>query len=470
MPVTEVAIVTADANDLAEALDRGARLRRSGIAFDVDLRFPDDRSTVANLGARDIVRGQPDARKRGVALDALALYDAKLGPAMLEDLSTIGIPQREAARDALALARAAYLTSRSVGSRLTMGLDYPLYGALHEPRDATIPMPTGFELGDRIVLWAPTLRTEDMILALAGATLDGAPVDVVCAGGDTFGYDVRVVDISQAANVLANAGVIVAIDAADCRAAVALAAWQRPLCSPRTSGASGWLRDLTTYAQWSRRDLALAIGIARGRPIPRATILEPLPPEPEDVFVRHGPPVTLIVQTDTGVAGEVTTQAIARIDYAPLDVVIVTGPAEARAAERASNAEYLLSIEDGDALYPESIARFVDALERSGEDSVRANALVTYLIDGPGPAMVYGHAVLGPHAFEDVADQTPMRTMIRRESRAQAAPHPLTVRIDATIGTVHRFIDGRSPFLHAAPPRPTRLPALRLLPPRPLVD
>ena len=101
--MSDAVLVSTGVGDLADALDRGARLRRDGIAFDVAFRMPDDRSTVANLAARDIVAAEPDPARRVAALDALGEHDARLGRALLEDLSTVTRAQREVARDLQAL-------------------------------------------------------------------------------------------------------------------------------------------------------------------------------------------------------------------------------------------------------------------------------------------------------------------------------------------------------------------------------
>ena len=129
-----------------------------------------------------------------------------------------------------------------------------------------------------------------MLLALAGACADGAPVDVVCAGGERYGYDVTLVPLADAATALARAGIVVALDGDDPSAAVALAGWQRPLCTPSTSGANLWLRGLTTYRAWSRADLALALGIARGLPPPVAGVRPAAAWEPLEDVPTTGPP------------------------------------------------------------------------------------------------------------------------------------------------------------------------------------
>ncbi len=469
--MSEIALVTGGVDGLADALERGARLRRDGVSFDVALRLPDDRSTIANLAARDVVAAEPDPARRAAALDALGLHDARLGRAVLEDLSTVTRPQREAARDLQALARAFRVTSWAQSRRLALGLDVPSRWALAVPSDPFVPRPPAPSApGERILLWAPLKRTDALLLALAGACADGAPVDVVCAGGERYGYDVTLVPLAQAAAALARAGVIVALDGDDPGAALALAAWQRPLCAPATSGANQWLRGLTTYRGWSRTDLAHAITIARGLPAPVALARSAGRTEPVADEPASGVPVRVVVRCEGDSPGALTAGALAGLRYAPFEVVVARGAAEAAAAARADGAAYVLALEDGDVPYPEALGRLVAALERSGEDAARGDALVTYLIDAPGRPHVLGHAAVGPHApAEDAREDLPLRTLVRRTRLAAgSAERALTVRVDAVVGAAHRYLDGRSPFLRSAPARPTRLPALRLDPPQPL--
>jgi hypothetical protein len=163
----------------------------------------------------------------------------------------------------------------------------------------------------------------------------------------------------------------------------------------------------------------------------------------------------------------VTRDALAQLRYASREVVVCGSDDDVVAAAIATGADYTLTIEDGDAPYPAAIGRFVDALERSGEDRARGDALITYLAEAPGPPMVLGHAVAGAHQLGD-AEREPiaLRTMVRRVPRRAS---PLTVRVAAVVGSVHRFIDGRSAFFASAPARRSDpFPATRLSPPRPL--
>ncbi len=468
--MSDAVVISTDFDTLAEALDRGARLRRAGAAFDVALRFPNDRATIANLAARDVVAAEHDPARRAAALDALGAHDARLGPSMLEDLSTVARAQREAARDLHAIARTFRVTTAAESRRLVLGLDMPLRRSFAMPSDSLVPGPAEpFTGGDRIVLWAPLKRTDEMLLALAGACADGAPVDVVCAGGERFGYDVTLIPVADAAATLARAAVVVTVDSDDAGPPLALAAWQRPLCVPSTSGADFWLRGLATYRPWSRIDLARAVAIARALPPPR-NARPAVGSEPAADEVASGVPVRIVVRADDGVPCAVTADALARLRYAPFEVTVVRGDDDAAAAARAGGATYVLRLDDGDAPYPEALGRLVAALERSGADAARGDALVTYVVDAPGVPHVLGYAAVGPHApDEDARDELPLRTLVRRAHLLGGdAQRALTVRVDGAVGAAHRYLDGRAPFLRSGPARPTRTPAVRLVPPRPL--
>jgi hypothetical protein len=469
--VSAVERIDTDIAGLADALYRGATFAREGIAFDVRFRFPNDRSTVANLAARDIVAREADPRSRLAAFDALGAHDARLGTRMLEDFSTVPMAPRGTARDLLALARALRVSANTQWWRATFALDMPLRHILVRPTDALVPAPPTVPLarGERAVVWAPQRRTEDFVLVLAGVCAEAdATVDVVCAGGSTFGYDVALHDVAAAPRLLAEAAVIVTTEPENPAADVALVRWGLPLCSPSTNGANMWLRGLTTYRPWSRADITLAVSIARGQPAPSDIIFPDVTliddPEP----ATDGPLVRIIVRSDNERPCAVTSDALARLRYAVCEVVVCGSDRDAEAAARADGAVYTVTIEDGDALYPASIGRFVDALERSGEDRARGDALITYLAEAPGPPMALGHAVAGAHQPGD-AEREPiaLRTMVRRVP-LNSRPAPLTVRVAAVVGSVHRFIDGRSAFFSAAPARADLFPATRLSPPQPL--
>jgi hypothetical protein len=460
-----------DIAGLPDALYRGAALARDGIAFDVRLRFPDDRSTVAILAAREVVAREPDPLRRLAGLDALGAYDARLQARVLEDLSTVAMAPRGTARDLLVLARALCITAETQWWRDLFGLDMPLRRVLVRPADPLVPAPPPVPgpRGERVVVWAPHCHTEALVFVLAGVCAEAdATVDVVCAGGETFGYDVALHDRADAVRLLTEAAVIVTTDSENPDADVALARWGRPLCSPSTSGADRWLRDLTTYRPWSRLDITLAVSIARGQPAPRDRILRDVTLVDDPEPATDGPPVRIIVRSDNERPCAVTADALARLRYASHAVVVCRSERDAEVAGRADGADYALTIEDGDAPYPAAIGRFVDVLERSGEDRARGAALITYLAEAPGPPMVLGHTVAGPHQPGD-ADREPiaLRTMVRRVPR-RARPVPLTVPVAAVVGSVHRFIDGRSAFFAAAPARGDVFPAARLSPPQPL--
>jgi hypothetical protein len=469
--VNDVPLLRAEVPDLADALYAGALLRAAGGTFDATFRFPDDRAVIANSAARDVIAGAPDAATRLAALDALAAYDARIGTTMLADLTPLSRAQHEAARDFFMLARFVRVRSNIEYITLSLQLGMLQRWQVAAPASPDVPVPHARgERGNRIVVWAPERRTNEFPIVLAGACADGAPVDVVCAGGEGFGYAARLIGLADAAQALAHADVIVDATLDDAGASVALAAWGRALCAPATNGAGHWLRGLTTYRPWSRVDVTAAIAFARARPVPLPTVMAPLP-EPSAMSVPSGGPrVRIVVRSDAAAPCALTQRALERLAYADCEIVIVHAEEEARARARADGATFVLYMDDGDTLYADAISQLVGALERSGEDRARGDAVVTYLVEAPGPPHTLGHAVVGPHAPDmDARDGLPFRTLVRRSRLLGGdADAARTVRIDAPLGSAHRYLDGRSAFLASAPARPTRRPALPLAPPRPL--
>jgi len=469
--VIDVALVQAEVATLADALAAGASLRAVGRTFDAAFQFPDDRAVIANRAACDAIAAACDPVALLARLDALGAYDARIGTTMLEDVTPLSRAEHESVRDLFALARYVRVTSGFEIVQLEMQLGMLFRSLLAAPVNRNVPAPraTGVH-GDRIVVWAPGRRTNDLPLILAGACADGAQVDVVCAGGSTFGYAACLVNLAQAELVLSQADVIVDASLDDPGATVALAAWGRALCAPSTSGANSWLRGLTTYRPWSRVDITAAIAFARARPVPLPEIMPPLL-EPSTVSVPNGGPrVRIVVRSDAASPCALTQRALERVAYADCEIVVARTDEEGRDRARADGATYVLLMDDGDTLYADAISRLVAALEESGEDRARGDAVVTYLVEAPGPPHALGHAVIGPHApYDDANDGLPLRTLVRqRRLGAPDADAARTVRVDAPLGSAHRFLDGRSAFLPTAAARPTRKPALMLHPPRPL--
>jgi hypothetical protein len=465
--MSDVPVLRTTGAGVSEALHEGARLRRIGTPFDVELLFPDDRSTIANLAARDIARVEPDPSRRLPALDALAAHDARIGDANLLELSTVPAPQRDAARDLVMLARDLRVTSWAQARRFTYGLSLPPNGALATPIDDAVPSPPS-ELrppGVRLLVWAPRLRTQDMLIILAAACADGAPVDLVCAGGPDFGYAVTLIAPADAAHALQNAGVIIAADAEDASAAVSLSAWQRPLCATTTSGASMWLRGLTTFRPWSRPDLQRAISAARALPPPQATVFSAISGPPIPDAPCGSSLVRIIVRGDGDAPCAVTSDALKRLSYRSIEIVAATSDDAERQAGDAPGAAYVMLLDDGDAPFPESFDLLVGALERSAATRVRGDVLITYLVDAPGELHAVGYAIAGAHAHGVDAD--PHRgphvlTRVRAHATAPTDDPDLEVRVNAVVGTTYRHITGALPFRPTAAPRPTRLPSLPL--------
>jgi len=447
-------VLRTDAAHVLDALDAAARLARSGTAFDVDFALPDNRATIANLAARTILAENDEPAARLAAIDALAAFDATVNGTLLEELSPIPGAVRATAADLALLAPRMRVSSWSHSRRLTLGLGVTIRRILETPSDARVPAPPANlpAPGERVVIWAPEAMTADVLIPLVAAATDGAPIDIICRGGDTYGYDIRVLDVAYAAQALAAAGVIVACDADRPGTAVALAAWGRPLCAPTTSGANQWLRGLLTYRPWSRSDCAFSIAAARAQAAPEPTVMRQNDVRDDASARADGPPVRIIVRGDDATPNAMTAAAIAAQRYAPVSL-------------DAANAAFEITCDDGDVLYPDAIARMVDALERSGADRVTADVLVTYVMEAPGPPVALGYAVVGLQtASATVIAAVPMSSMVRRVPRGTSPD----VRLDAVIGTTHRYVDGRLPFRPSQAAQPLRPPALRLQPPRPI--
>ncbi|HEY0393484.1 MAG TPA: glycosyltransferase family 2 protein [Candidatus Elarobacter sp.] len=165
--------------------------------------------------------------------------------------------------------------------------EYPARSIVAVPPDDRVPAAPAAApaRGEHVALWAEGVANELVDVARVMLWDVRTPLRVV--DGAT----------PDAAHVLASARAIVALDADDPAAAIALAAYGVPLCAPWSSGAHDYIEGAQGYEPWARATMVDALLRALGAPPPRvrrhASAVPPAPSAP--VFARERAPLVSIV-------------------------------------------------------------------------------------------------------------------------------------------------------------------------------
>jgi hypothetical protein len=229
--------------------------------------------------------------------------------------------------------------------------------------------------GEAIVIWCggESVRTAALIVyALAGS---GFPV-VVVADGTIPGAerDATFVRLADGVEALRRARLVIPANPADPADAIAFARLGFRIAAPSSSGAWEYLPGAGLFRTWVARDVLLAVqrAIATPPPLPGAlpTALPDLAP-----LATSGPRVVGRIAVDIGspIAPE-TTQTLAAQTYASV-------------VRTLENAAFELTVPSGAVMFPDALARLVEAAQRSQAIRVlapllRGRAGGVYAIDG----------------------------------------------------------------------------------------
>ena len=277
----------------------------------------------------------------------------------------------------------------------------PARVAIGVPEDDRVPAPPA-----GVVAAADTIARGEHVALWAA---DVAPALVAVA--DAMLWDlrapVRVVDHTtpDAAQVLASARVIVALDLDDPAAAIALARYGVPLCATWTSAAAEYVDGLESYEPWNRIAFVDSILRAFGGEAPRVRNASHTAPEPQPAVVRDRAPLVSIVMPTWNRPHDLRAN-LTRLQaqtYPNTEIIVVNNaglPVEDVVADfpgtqlvnrnentgnstKPRNDGYLRSrgafvtfLDDDDWFFPDHVAANVEALERTGAACAYSNFLV----------------------------------------------------------------------------------------------
>jgi hypothetical protein len=461
--------ITTDTSGALEALDAAVRLRVAGDSFDLELQLDDDRGSVAAILAAEICCGNPDVRSRRAALDALGSADATIGLNPLIRFATMDLATKATVRDLAMLARSLVFRSWAEMRRAVMNFDivHPSY-SIELAQDERVPGPVARKNTDgSIVIWAPGEPVERLYLVVTAAAETGRAVRVVCAGGDLANISAEIVSVEDARHALVRASLCVAASLSDPAPAVALSRWGIPLCATFTSGAYEWVDTVASYRSWSVNSAASAMAYALGASAPH---LVSSPVHDSSVEIpTHDELVTVVVRSSGDAISRATFESLSQQCHANHEVLVASDAQAMRRALGSARGSYVIFLRDGDVLFREGLAALVNALENSRLELAYGDGLFGYLVDAPGPPMVFGYSVLErmpvsarTMAATDEFAGAYFRVLFRRDSLVatglreglddlavydaflRTLARTTAVHVDAVCGMSYRYLDGRT--------------------------
>lgn len=345
------------------------------------------------------------------------------------------------------------------------------------PLDPLVPSVRPDADADSIVVWAPTLSAPELAVVLLGLDQIRSPQIVVCAGGTVTGTRARFVGSRMAGDALRRAKVVVDAGPADAGTARTLGALGIPLVAPRATGIDEWLDGVATYDPRSRKSVEIAVRTALGSapPRPRRDAQdEPVPTAP--VLRTSGPLVSVVIPTYN--RREILGATLASWErqlYRDLEILAVNDAGDdiadvvarfprARCVNRETNGRQAAACNTGidaargdafvfcgddDFVFPDHVARLVEALERSGAGIAHAEGLIAF-VEGRNLVSLTGFGYgIDDMAEHDVANAfyPPHAVLVRRdvveragrfdEAMPVAEDYDYWVRLAAASDVVH---------------------------------
>lgn len=335
-------------------------------------------------------------------------------------MSTIDPRALDTLRDFMRLADVLVVRSWIEAQRIArlLGIEPRSVRRIVSPVPIDVPPPKSD--GGSIVIWAPELPASMLPLVLHGAIDLHLPITVICKTGTFYDPPIQCQRPHNAAALLPDARVVIDASLSDPHDAIELTRLGYRVVPAATSGAHEHLDGVAPYLPWSRRSVREATLVALGRPPASLTGATSVPLGAPSLRAT-GPLVSLIVRTFNrprfleralssiqsqiyrdveaivvNDAGETVDEIVARFPFARLVVNaenLGTTPT-ANVGLRAARGEFVGLLDDDDMLFPDHVARLVEALTRSDAAAANADAITCYLELTPfSDYAVYGYRV-----------------------------------------------------------------------------
>ncbi len=398
-------IVCADLDGAVEAVVAAFRLRLQGQRFLTAAVLEDPESFTVAQAATHMMRTEPDLAKRTQVLETLAARQAVFSGVAQRDVCTFPRAQLQTLGTFARLGDALAFDSAAMQQRLrTLFRQYrPRFERVAFDWACDVPRSLPAREPRHLVLWAPALPVDRLLLHVIALESTAFPIVVVCAQeGKLPGSRAVFVTPASAGGALCGAIAVVDATTESPAAACALAELGLPVAAASPSGAGEFL-NVPLYDPWDRHSIAAAVESARGLPAGpplRVAGTDPAPLQSGTALVsvvvptyrrplllpvalasiqrQTHPNVETIVVNDgaESVAALVAPFARTRLIELPENRGL---PAARNAGARAAAGRFLAFLDDDDVIFPDHLAALSGALERADAKLAHADTLACYL-------------------------------------------------------------------------------------------
>ncbi len=414
-------LIIVDPTGASSAFLHAIETKKRGEPVLAAIAIDEPRSSLAWALSGNVINKHRYRDERMQMFEEIANHRAVIDGKPMTQMSTIDPRALDTLRDFARMADVLVVRSWSEANRVTrmLGIEPGEVRRIVSRKPLDLPGPKN-DAG-KIVLWAPELQAPQLSLLVYGLIDFHMPLVIVCKGGTFRDPEVEVQRPHQAADVIADAAVVVDAQLSDPHDAIELTRLGHRVVTPMTNGAHEYVPGIAAYVPWIRRSIRESVQVALGRP--PATISPPAAAVPLHApqLRTNGPLTSIIVRTHNrprfleralgsiasqiyrdveavvvNDAGEPVDEIVARFPFARLVVNeknLGTTPS-ANVGLRAARGTYVGLLDDDDMLFPDHVARLVDAMERTRGAAANAHAITCYLELTPfSDYAVYGYRV-----------------------------------------------------------------------------
>ena len=421
-------LIIVDPTGASSAFLTAIETKKRGEPVLAAIAIDDPRSSLAWALSGNVLNKHKYHDDRMQMFEEIANHRAVIDGRPMAQMSTIDPRALDTLRDFARMADVLVVRSWSESTRITrlLGFDPAEIRRIVSRKPLDLPAPRS-DAG-KIVLWAPELQAPQLSLLVYGLIDFHMPLVVVCKGGTFRDPELDVRRPQNAADALADALVVVDASLSDPHDAIELTRLGHRVVTPLPNGAQEYVPGISGFLPWMRRSIRESVQIALARPpslvAPSVTPLargRGAAQIAAPALRTRGPLTSLIVRTHNrprfleralgsiasqiyrdveavvvNDAGESVDEIVKRFPFARLVVNeknLGTTPS-ANVGLRAARGTYVGLLDDDDMLFPDHVARLVDAMERIGGSAANAHAITCYLELTPfSDYAVYGYRV-----------------------------------------------------------------------------